>query len=392
MSAHSEAVFESQDLVVQRQPSCGNDSDFWITFNGLEARAPTGGGFIQRDGAGALHVLSLKDDWFQTFDPQPVLDLIIMYKPAGARLILFGSSMGAFAAIAFSGRLQADLVLVGGPQVFVDVDETFDLRWSARWRAIKDLGALRLPDARQGMTERALYLVFYDPWTREDRGHARLLAGMRNVRLFRLPAAGHPVFYHLMDLGLWVAFMQAALAKDFEAIDGLLRVYRRTRKKSYAYVCTLGMILRERGSYLKAATIYERASATRPDLHRAFTHRRDALAMAGDLAGATQAARAAVDAIRGRQDHWQIYLDLVHVLEAQKRYDEIEIVYERAVEELPHHPDAYAALADFREVLNRKPEEALNLWRKACALAPDNGGYRLRLQAADLQDAGREPG
>ncbi len=387
----SEIVFESDELVVQRQPGCGNDRDFWITFNGLEARAPTGSGFIQRDGAGALHVISLKDDWFQTFDPQPVLDLIEVHKPAGARIILFGSSMGAFAAIAFSRRLQADLVLVGGPQVLVDVDHAFDLRWRERWRAIKDRGELRLPDARQGMAQSTLYLVFYDPWTREDRGHAQLLWGLRNVRLFRLPAAGHPVFYHLMDLGLWVAFMQAALTKDFDAIEGLLRVYRHTRMKSYAYVCTLGMILRERGSYLKAASIYDRASAMRPDLHRAFTHRRDALAMAGDLAGATQAARAAVDAISGRHDHWQIYLDLVHVLEAQKRYDDIEIVYERAVRELPRHPDAHAALADFREVLNRKPQEALDLWRRACALAPDNPGYRLRLEAADRHDAEAEP-
>ena len=391
MSTHSEIVFESGELVIRRQPSCGNDKDFWITFNGLEARAPTGSGFIQRDGAGALHVLSLKDDWFQTFDLQPVVDLIEVHKPLGARLILFGSSMGAFAAFAFSGQLKADLVLVGGPQVLVDVDEAFDLRWRDRWRAIKDRGELRLADARQGMAESTLYLVFYDPWTREDRGHARLLANRANVRLFRLPAAGHPVFYHLMDLGLWVAFMQAALAKDLEAIEGLLRVYRRTKRKSYAYVCALGMILRERGSYLKAASIYERACAMRPDLHRAFTHRRDALAMAGDLAGATLAARAAVDAISGQHDQWQIYLDLVHVLEAQKRYDEIEIVYERAVKELPRHPDAHAALADFREVLGRKPQEALDLWRQACALAPDNAGYLVRLQAANLRNLGFEP-
>ena len=127
-------VHASEDAVIKYQPPCGNLDDFWVTFSGFETREPTATGFIRRDGAGALHVVNLRDDWFQTFDLEALVRLVQAFRPSTARLILFGSSMGAFASLAYSKVLGADLILIGGPQVVVDVDRTPDLRWSERWR------------------------------------------------------------------------------------------------------------------------------------------------------------------------------------------------------------------------------------------------------------------
>ena len=254
-------VFASDHTIIKYQAPCGNASDFWVTFSGFETREPTAAGFIRRDGAGALHVINQRDDWFQTFDLHLLQEHLTQNRPAKTRLILFGSSMGAFASLAFSERLKADLIIVGGPQVIVDVDETQDKRWVDRWRAIKDRGELSIPDARPGMSKTAPCIVFFDPWVREDRWHARLLSGHAGLHLVPLRGVGHPVFYYLMTVGLWAAFMQTALVEDTVTLFALARVCWKVRRKDYHYLCTLGMTQRERGHHRRAVHLYRRAGS-----------------------------------------------------------------------------------------------------------------------------------
>ena len=299
-------VLESSDLRVILQQ--GRDDELWLSFAGLGDRQPSAPGFIASRNATALHFVSKTDDWFQAI-PLRTRSLVERFRPKNGRLVSFGQSMGGFAALATSQTFGVDTVIVSAPQVVIDPDRAAgrDDRWASAWRGLTP-GVCS--DAREGLSAAPVHL-FYDPRIREDRWQVSLLAKHPNVQAYRIPGAGHAIFHQLKELGLWQAFMQAALLDDSDDINRMITRLWRDRRNSYLYLCELGMALANRGKPALAERVYLRAIDLDPMHHKAWVWLRQTRVAAADLRGALEAAQGAACQVKGRETLWSLFPDLV---------------------------------------------------------------------------------
>lgn len=109
-----------------------------------------------------------------------------------ARIITYGSSMGAYAAINHAGLLDADQIVAISPlsTIFPPFMDQID---DGRFRedregldpALDIIGSGALMDRRG--------LLFFDPLHRRDALHAARLASLTRMTLVAVPGEGHPV-------------------------------------------------------------------------------------------------------------------------------------------------------------------------------------------------------
>lgn len=113
------------------------------------------------------------------------------------RVVLYGSSMGAFAALVFASAIPGAVALAHGPQSTLDPSLVpWEDRWPAAtrldWRGdFADVAAVaaKIPAA----------VITYDPFCREDVRHMRRIQGP-GIRFLRVPFAGHNVANYLGGL------------------------------------------------------------------------------------------------------------------------------------------------------------------------------------------------
>src|SRR4051812_18878425 len=114
-----QSLYESDHLSVVGEDR--GSATLWVTFAALEAGTAFAESFVAGRRESAVHVIPKHDHWYQVEDIWAALAAARDFA-AGAqaqRIITYGSSMGAFAAIAFAKELNADLVIAAAPQVSV---------------------------------------------------------------------------------------------------------------------------------------------------------------------------------------------------------------------------------------------------------------------------------
>ncbi len=139
------------------------------------------------------------------------------------RLVVAGSSAGAYAALVLGTLLQADTVLAFSPQTILDLDELAamnDHRWDDHLEPLVKRGQLdpawvdlrtALPRARTSDTRCE---VFFDTTLATDRLHAERLAGLDGVRLYRFGRGSHELVRELRDSGALQRVLHRALGHD----------------------------------------------------------------------------------------------------------------------------------------------------------------------------------
>jgi len=155
-----------------------------------------GGDFLLKSGFDVLAFKSSVDGWFQEVPAELFSAINAFVADRGhERRVGYGSSMGGFAAIAFSGRLKLDTVLACSPQFAID--QAFDKRWAffgqqLAWRYRIDAAALGA-DCR--------YFVWADSqdadWLHVDR--LRALIAPSRLHVLALPHSGHPCLQFLHE-------------------------------------------------------------------------------------------------------------------------------------------------------------------------------------------------
>ncbi|WP_091740279.1 tetratricopeptide repeat protein [Phenylobacterium immobile] len=217
-------VFESATLLARRLG--GYSSRICaVTFSpfdeetGLE-RAGFGEHFFQQLGVDAVHIVPVGNHWYQYPD---LPDLCAKVREAVAgyeRVITYGSSMGAYAAIRFGGWVGAHAALALSPQFSIAArPAALGLHWrdyvpnDRRWRRYGQ--SLRFPyEARRDFARHAV--IVYDPLT-EDRQHAELYAATGDVTLVPAPHSGHPCGVLLTQSGLLTPLISDVLNNTFDA-------------------------------------------------------------------------------------------------------------------------------------------------------------------------------
>lgn len=395
-------LYRSDNVVVRCRPA--EDRSRWVvTFDNYDIghgfdRLGFGEAFFEAAGISAIHVMGVREDWYQ-YAEMPEAMAAVREAVAGAeRVMTYGSSMGAYAAIRFADAAGADTVLAFSPQYSIDPAKTpFEKRWSqdsARiaWRPEID-GPIRCA---------ARPIVIYDPCLGDGR-HADMIAADTPIHPIRLPHAGHPTTSLVAEMAMLSGLVLEVLAGTAD-LEAFARDARQGRRRSSTYFATLaerqpawrvltgvrlarravelnphnliaamalGNVLARAGQFDEAIAVFEAAETTGggADNMPAMHHYANALVLAGRAAEAVRPARRAVD-LAPQTAHLHVWL--ASVLWKAGLHDEAIAAVDRGIELEPQRT-AYRKLRS--RYLRRRVTAALDLG----VIAP--GGWLERTHA-----------
>ncbi len=188
--------------------------------------------FLVQHGFDVIAVKSAKNLWYQNLS----LDMLASINEYVQRLginyqkrVAYGSSMGGYASIQFSGKLECDVVLAISPQF--EIDAAYDLRWAF---AAKDIVIVHRIEAN-ALSTKCKYFVVFDPATMDELHVKRLRDLLDPTQLTELetPFSGHPSANYLAETGL---IQEVALSiLKHESTANLDIGARRHHSKTYFY-------------------------------------------------------------------------------------------------------------------------------------------------------------
>lgn len=318
-------LYRSENLVVRRVPA--QDQNRWVvTFDNYGIghgfdREGFGESFLKAQGISAIHVMGRREDWYQYPDLAAALKTVRAAVKGASRVMTYGSSMGAYAAVRFADAAGAHAALALSPQYSIDpAVAPFEKRW------LQDAERISfLPDLNGPIQSKARQIIVYDPMT-IDRRHAAMIASDIPVEELRLPYVDHPAGSFLVEIGALAPLVKAALdgSVDMAALRRMVRAERATSAIYFAHLAAaqpasrrrlaiqigrkavelnpssshalraLGVLLTAEGQYDEALDLLGRARAVGGDHHPLQIAYADALHASGRAEEALIIARAVV--------------------------------------------------------------------------------------------------
>jgi hypothetical protein len=138
------------------------------------------------------------------------------------RVVMFGNSMGGYAALLFGALVSAHVVHAFAPQTFLAPSRLIrvgDWRWKRDiWRVYLSKDRREHLDLRDAISlaKQTQFHIHFSPANHLDAVHARHLAGLSNVHLHEHPAGGHRVVKTLRDSGALQQIVRSAMAGSAE--------------------------------------------------------------------------------------------------------------------------------------------------------------------------------
>ncbi len=377
-------LYRTDNVVVRSIPA--SDTTRWVvTFDhysighGFE-RSGFGEAFLQAVGLSAIHVMGVREDWYQYPEMPKAMEAVRKAVAGADRVLTYGSSMGGYAAIRFADAAGAHAVLAISPQYSIDPAKApFEDRWLQDSRRIA-----WLPEIDGPISCSVRPVVVFDP-TGNDGRHAARIAGDIAFQPLPLRHVAHPATTFLAEAGLLQPLLFETLSGEIDIADVRQRT-RRLRKTSGVYVSTLAAAQPPHRPRL-ALALAERAVAVSPN---------NGIAMA-NLAKLLSRDGRHEDAIRLLEDLVALYSRdttcLVHYADsllAAGRYAEAVAIGREVLEALPHfaHLHSWAALQlwcadDY--------QGAIAAAERAVALAPGDDQYPRLLAAYRRETLVRDP-
>lgn len=196
--------------------------------------------WLERQGFSILAVKALKADWYRKPELHAFLRTLQRegFFARFRRTVFYGSSMGGYAALAFSSLVPGSIVLAYSPQTSLHPALT---PWDPRFKeARKEDWDGDFADAA-ACAEASRVIVVYDPLNLPDRMHVARLP-VHNLLPLRFPAGGHLVVVRVGELN--------SLGHVFtQALDGSLTVegfakFARRRRELFHYWLILSKFAR----------------------------------------------------------------------------------------------------------------------------------------------------
>jgi pimeloyl-ACP methyl ester carboxylesterase len=219
-------LFRSNDLLV-RQVGGHDGRCCVVTFDSFTDlrtldRPGFGEAFFLHHGIDAVHVLSRENDWYHYPEMAEAMGCVAAAAVGYRRVVTYGSSMGAYAAIRFAGLVGAHAILALSPQYSIDPAVVpWERRWlesgrhfNRRWEQTLDFPAVG-----------EAYVVF-DPEQADGRHIARLAENFR-FEPIAIPFGGHPISAMLAEVGLLQQLILDICAGQFDLPAFLQRVLER---------------------------------------------------------------------------------------------------------------------------------------------------------------------
>jgi alpha-beta hydrolase superfamily lysophospholipase len=193
-----------------------------------------------------IAIEAFKNDWYYTREFDAALAAIDA--AAGDRFrIGYGSSMGAYAALNFSRRLNIGRVVLFSPQISLDPQKA---PWETRWESER-AGLVFRNDAIHEVPPAKGYLVV-DPHEPNDRKHAEaIMSHHPDLELIPVPFAGHFALNWFAQNKTIREVVFAMLFAD-DAAPVVRRLRRRGRSDIPVYWAYLSRAYRKRGRHQHA--------------------------------------------------------------------------------------------------------------------------------------------
>ena len=255
-------LFRSDDLLVKRVGGYSPEACV-VTFASFTDhrtldRAGFGEHFLRTREIDAIHVLSRENDWYQYPEIPEAMAAIHAATRPYARVVTYGSSMGAYAAIRLAGLVGAHSAISLSPQFSIDPAITpFEYRWeeaSHRFRPVWER-TLPFPQLEQAY-------VAYDPGDL-DAKHLALLGRKFEFTHVKLPGAGHPVTGYLVELDLLESMVQQACRGPID-VPALTAAAWEQRRRSPQYFAVLATRVRKRSQRIEMLQEAARLAPTTP--------------------------------------------------------------------------------------------------------------------------------
>lgn len=242
-------LFEDDDIRVLYAP--GHTDTGWLTFASVEADGPFAARYLQRRGDAGVFVVPRGDHFFEAPGIFDAIESARALLPEGRR-ITYGSSRGAFGALACAKEVEADLVIAAAPITSVDpaLVGHFDQRFASIHAGLPEARH----DCREGIGAAEVVLI-YDPMVREDREHARLIGG----RHIELPHAGHAALHALREARVLPDLIDAVVAGAREVETAVVNRFRSTFPCQRHAFLALGERLLRRGEARRAIFLLDLA-------------------------------------------------------------------------------------------------------------------------------------
>lgn len=363
-------LYRSPNVLVRSVPA--PDQSRWVvTFDhygighGFD-RLGFGETFFQAIGVSAIHVMGVREDWYQYPDMPEAMAAVRQAVAGAERVITYGSSMGGYAALRFADAAGAQAALILSPQYSIDPAKVpFERRWS------QDSERLTFLTAVDGPIRCSIRpLVIYDPGT-EDSRHIALIEAETPIEKAPLRNAGHPATTVLAESGVLAPLLVEMLAGEVDPRRLKIQL-RRERSKSGAYLAHLAQGQPE-WRRETALSLARRAYAINPNNLVPLTALAELLLKAGEGREALVLLEKADEMTAGENVH--VAHHFATALTQAGRLTDALAVTRKATASAPHLAHLHAFESSILWA-NDRTDEAVAAVQRAIALDPSHQGYR----------------
>ncbi|WP_312782925.1 tetratricopeptide repeat protein [Brevundimonas sp.] len=209
-------LFRSNNVVVRSVPA--EDVSRWVvTFDhygigpGFD-RPGFGEDFLRQSGVSAIHVMGRREDWYQYPEMAEAMAAVRRATAQADRVMTYGTSMGAYAALRFADAAGANTALAISPQYSIDPAKVpFETRWlqdSHRIQWLPEIDGLLVCGCRP--------VIVFDP-AGEDGPHIRRIEAEINIVPVDIRYSKHPSTTYLLETGLLKSLVFDVLSGAFDA-------------------------------------------------------------------------------------------------------------------------------------------------------------------------------
>ncbi len=262
-----ETVYRSTHLLVKAAHRGGGccvvTFDSYTDTADME-RAAFGESFFAEHGISAIHVVNGRNRWYHEPDWRQAIEAARAAAAHYQRIVTYGSSMGAYAALRFAKHLGAAGALALSPQYSRDPRKVpFEQRWPEHRRGPW------LPELSGPLPADVPAIIAYDPAMGTERLHLDRIAREMDVETLSLPHAGHTAAAFLSECGLLTGLVLSVVRGTADP-GSIRRLARARRKQTLHYVMMLSHAALESGRQGVAFDLARKATRMAPQTELAW--------------------------------------------------------------------------------------------------------------------------
>lgn len=237
-------IFTGKDVWLNRFHA--DSATLVVTFTPHVKSPPTAAfaaPFLAKSGLACVAFQALENHWWQTREMETCIEMLEPYLGNFDRIVTYGSSMGAHAALAFSGLLKADAVIAAAPQYSISRHYApFEKRWPSEARRFPTLF-----DPAAFISRSAQKTVLFDPSHTADWKQLMLYGDQENMTLLHVPYSRHNPLRELARVGVLSKIIRGLITGDEGTQSEARQVIRRATGQSYnRYVTVLSQRYKRR--------------------------------------------------------------------------------------------------------------------------------------------------